>query len=155
VLQVGEREDRLAKEARLDGIFILQSTAAGLAATEIVNAYKQLLAVERAFRTLKSFLHVRRVFHFSERRIRAHFLLCIPGLPAPEPSRPPAGAGRTGISARAALEALETLKLVDYELPVQTSRRIRVFTKPRPEALAVIAKLGLKLPSQLTLPSAA
>ena len=77
MLQVGEREDRLAKEARLDGIFILQSTAAGLAATEIVNAYKQLLAVERAFRTLKSFLHVRPVFHFSERRIRAHFLLCI------------------------------------------------------------------------------
>lgn len=155
VLEVSEREDRLAKEARLDGVFILQSTASGLAATEIVNAYKQLLAVERAFRTLKSFLRVRPVFHFSERRIRAHFLLCILAYLLENHLGRRLEQAEAGFSARAALEALETLKVVDYELPVPTSRRIRVFTKPTTAALTVIAKLGFKLPRQLTLPTAA
>jgi hypothetical protein len=155
VLEVSEREDQLAKEARLDGVFVLQSTATGLPATEIVNAYKQLLAVERAFRTLKSFLRVRPVFHFSERRIRAHFLLCILAYLLENHLNRRLDQAQAGLSARAALEALETLKVVDYELPVPTSRRIRVFTKPTLAALAVIAALGFKLPRQLTLPTAA
>lgn len=155
VLEVHEREDRLAKEARLDGVFVMQSTATGLAATEIVNAYKQLLAVERAFRTLKSFLRVRPVFHFSERRIKAHFLLCVLAYLLENHLGRRLAQAEAGISARAALEVLETLKVVDYDLPVKASRRIRVFTKPTAAALAVIAKLGFKLPKHLSLPTAA
>ncbi len=36
----------------------------GIAATAIVEAYRQLVSVERAFWTLTSFLRVRLVFHF-------------------------------------------------------------------------------------------
>ena len=53
------------------------------------------------------------------------------------------------------LEALETLRVVDYDLPVAASSRILIFTRPTPAALAVLRKLGLRLPKQLTLPVAA
>ncbi|MHB1523042.1 MAG: IS1634 family transposase [Candidatus Dormibacteria bacterium] len=79
VLAVEENQEHLEREARLDGVFILQSSAADLDPLAIVTAYKQLLWVERAFRTLKSFLRVRPVYHFTERRIRAYIFLCVLG----------------------------------------------------------------------------
>lgn len=58
VLDVEENQEHLEREARLEGVFILLSSAAGLDPPAIVTAYKQLLRVERAFRSLKSFLRV-------------------------------------------------------------------------------------------------
>jgi hypothetical protein len=44
----------------------------------VVRAYKSLARVERAFRSLKtSGLRVRPIFHWKERRVRAHLLLCM------------------------------------------------------------------------------
>lgn len=154
-LTASEREDRLEREARLDGLFILQSNAADLAPTAVVSAYKQLASVERAFRTLKSFLRVRPVFHFSERRIRAHFFLCVLAYLLENHLGQRLETAQADVSARAALEALETLRVVDYDLPVAASSRILIFTRPTPAALAVLRTLGLRLPKQLTLPVAA
>ena len=44
---------------------------------ETVRAYKSLARVERAFRSLKSLLAVRPVFHWKQRRVRAHLLICM------------------------------------------------------------------------------
>ena len=38
--------------------------------------YRQLYAIEHSFREMKSDLEVRPVFHWTERRVRAHFALC-------------------------------------------------------------------------------
>lgn len=154
-LQIEERQDRLAREARLDGVFLLQSSAKEMAATAIVEAYKQLVSVERAFRTLKSFLRVRPVYHFSERRIRAHFLLCVLAyLVENHLARRLAEVGEER-SARALLEELESLRVVDYDLGVSMSARLRVLTRPTSAVVSVLAKLGYRLPKQLTLPVAA
>jgi hypothetical protein len=88
---------------------------------------------------LKSFLRVRPVFHFSERRIRAHVLLCVLAYLLEN------HLGQR--LARAALEALETLHVVDYQLPVPTSRRIRVCTRPTPAALEVLTGAASSSPS--------
>jgi transposase len=42
----------------------------------VALGYKQLLEVERAFRTLKSTLDLRPVYHRKDERIKAHVLLC-------------------------------------------------------------------------------
>jgi hypothetical protein len=70
-LSVAENQEHLEREARLDGVFILQSSAQDLDPRAVVLAYRQLLWVERAIRTLESFLRVRPLYHFTERRIRA------------------------------------------------------------------------------------
>ena len=42
----------------------------------IMVAYKSLYKIEESFRILKTNLKARPVYHFKERRIRAHFLIC-------------------------------------------------------------------------------
>ena len=46
----------------------------------IMKAYKGLYKIEESFRVLKTNLSTRPVFHFKERRIRAHFLVCYTAL---------------------------------------------------------------------------
>jgi hypothetical protein len=44
---------------------------------DIVRHYQALQGVERRFRVLKDFLALRRVFHFTEARVRGHIALCV------------------------------------------------------------------------------
>ena len=79
-LQVRRREEQIAAEAALDGIYVLRTSVipAELDSAEVVRAYKSLAHVERAFRALKSVdLQIRPLYHWSEERVRAHVLLCM------------------------------------------------------------------------------
>lgn len=70
----------IAEEARLDGLYVLRTNVASerLDTAGVVLAYKSLAQVERAFRHFKlSHLEVRPIFHYAERRVRAHLLLCM------------------------------------------------------------------------------
>jgi Transposase DDE domain len=68
-------EAAIAREARLDGKFVL-TTSTDLPAAEIATAYKSLWRVERAFRSLKSTLDVRPVFHQRDDSIIGHITGC-------------------------------------------------------------------------------
>jgi hypothetical protein len=73
------KEDSIQAEQRLDGIYVIRTSleAERLDDAATLRAYKGLARVERAFRSLKSLLAVRPVFHWKERRVRAHLLLCM------------------------------------------------------------------------------
>jgi hypothetical protein len=64
------------REAHLDGKWLLRTSDATLTPEDLAAAYKQLLAVERGWRDMKSSLGLRPVFHYREDRIRAHVQLC-------------------------------------------------------------------------------
>lgn len=63
-------------EERLDGKYLLSTSSPDLPAEDVALGYKQLLEVERAFRTLKTTLDLRPVYHSRDDRIRSHVLLC-------------------------------------------------------------------------------
>jgi transposase len=42
-----------------------------------VSAYRSLIEIERRFRILKDFLHLRPVRHWTERRVRGHIAICV------------------------------------------------------------------------------
>ena len=71
--------ERIADEARLDGIYIIRTTvpAEEMSAEASVAAYKNLAQVERAFRSSKTDLDVRPLHHHTEPRVRAHVFLCM------------------------------------------------------------------------------
>ena len=73
------KEDSIQAEQRLDGIYVIRTSLEPeqLDDEATVRAYKGLARVERAFRSMKSLLAVRPVFHWKERRVRAHLLLCM------------------------------------------------------------------------------
>ncbi len=61
---------------KLDGKYLLSTRDKSLSAEDIALGYKQLMEVERAFRTLKSTLALRPVYHTKDDRIRSHVMLC-------------------------------------------------------------------------------
>jgi hypothetical protein len=65
-----------AREAHLDGKWLLRTNDHTLAPEDLAAAYKQLIAVERGWRDMKGALRLRPVFHHREDRIRAHVQLC-------------------------------------------------------------------------------
>ena len=86
-LDIGERAfgysrkaDGIAAEVAFDGIYIVRTSlpADELGAAAAVAAYKGLSVVERAFRSYKTVdLKVRPVYHYADRRVRAHAFLCM------------------------------------------------------------------------------
>jgi transposase len=61
---------------KLDGKYLLSTSDKSLSAEDVALGYKQLIEVERAFRTLKSTLALRPVYHTKDNRIRSHVMLC-------------------------------------------------------------------------------
>jgi Transposase DDE domain len=68
-------EAAIAREARLDGKFVL-TTSTDLPAAEVAQAYKSLWRVERAFREVKSTLDVRPIFHQRDDSVIGHIVGC-------------------------------------------------------------------------------
>jgi transposase len=74
------REDSVAQEAALDGLYVLRSALpqSRMDAPEIVRSYKSLSEVERAFRSMKTVdLKVRPIHHRLADRVRSHIFLCM------------------------------------------------------------------------------
>jgi transposase len=66
-------------EAALDGIYVIRTSvpAAGLDAPAAVTVYKNMVGVERDFRTFKGDLDLQPVHYRLEDRVRAHVLICM------------------------------------------------------------------------------
>jgi len=74
------REEQVAAEAALDGIYVIRTSLkkAELSSEDAVRSYKLLSGVERAFRSMKSIdLDVRPIRHHLETRVRAHIFQCM------------------------------------------------------------------------------
>ena len=63
--------DKVREEARYDGKWVLR-TNTDLAASEVALQYKQLWTVEEMFRSAKSLLSTRPIFHKRDETIRGH-----------------------------------------------------------------------------------
>ncbi|MCG6796584.1 IS1634 family transposase [Geobacillus sp. YHL] len=60
---------------KYDGKYLIRTSDDTLSAEDVAIGYKQLVDIEQAFRTLKSTLELRPMYHRLEDRIRAHVLL--------------------------------------------------------------------------------
>lgn len=73
-------EAQIAEETALDGIYVVRTSVAeeDLGAPAVVDAYKRLSRVERAFRCLKSVdLKIRPIHHRLAQRVKAHVFVCM------------------------------------------------------------------------------
>ncbi len=69
-------KSKIKEEAHLDGKYIISTSDDTLSPEDIALGYKQLMEVERAFRTLKTTLDLRPVYHRKDERIQPHVFLC-------------------------------------------------------------------------------
>jgi transposase len=74
------KQDNIEREAALDGIYVIRTSvpAETLGSEKVVERYKGLSDVERAFRSMKSVdLKIRPIYHYLADRVRAHVFLCM------------------------------------------------------------------------------
>ena len=68
---------KLAQAAKLDGSYLLKTDRTDMNAEEVWRIYILLTQAEAAFRTLKSPLRERPIFHHKEGRVEAHIFVCV------------------------------------------------------------------------------
>jgi transposase len=68
-------EAKLEQQEKFDGYFGF-ITNSDLKAEEIIDQYRGLWQVEQSFRISKHNLKIRPVYHYTDRRIKAHFAIC-------------------------------------------------------------------------------
>lgn len=69
-------EEKIEKDARYDGLACIATNTKELTTEEVLSAYRQLYKIEQTFRTFKTYLETRPMFHWTEKRIRGHLCLC-------------------------------------------------------------------------------
>jgi transposase len=141
-----------------DGRYILRAripwedwpTAAQRQAPALWSWYMQLVQVEEAFRTLKSDLGLRPIFHQVEPRVEAHILVAFLGYCLSVTLRAKLRKSAPGLTPREALATLAAIQMVDVEFPTTDGRVLTMprHTEPAAEQAMLLSTLGLTLPAQ-------
>jgi hypothetical protein len=72
-----EDTEKKERAKRLDGTYLLKTDRKDLTEDEIWRTYMLLTRVESAFRSMKSPLAERPIFHHLEHRVQTHIFLCV------------------------------------------------------------------------------
>jgi transposase len=116
VFEFFEEPVHFAREKRLEGRYVISTTETSLSALDAVALYKQLTEVERGFRRMKDVLSMRPVYHQVEPRVRAHIFVAALGLLLQTLLQHRLDAAAVDLSAEQALQALETVRHVRFEI---------------------------------------
>jgi transposase len=116
-------EQQQWREAR-EGAYLLRTNLKADSPAELWKKYTQLTEVEAAFRTLKSELAIRPLFHQLEKRVKAHVLVAFLGYALLVTLKHLLKRSASQYSPAEALKFLSTLHSVDIVLPTIDNREI-------------------------------
>jgi len=132
---------RARKEAHLDGKYILSTSDDTLSPEDVALGYKQLMEVERAFRTLKTTLDLRPVYHRKDERITAHVFLCFLALLLVRIAE-----RKTHLTWDQIRSLMERLHLGEF---TSKDGRVLQITEPTSEQLNILKQLDIALPRRV------
>ena len=69
-------QDKVQEDCRWDGFYAIVTNAKKLPAQKILFQYHNLWKVDESFRVMKSHLEARPMFHWTDKRIKGHLVLC-------------------------------------------------------------------------------
>ena len=148
------RKDKLRVVRRREGRYLLRAfLPAHLRGSNAASAWEMYLLlaeIEAAFKNLKSDLRVRPIYHQVERRIEAHIFVAFLALCLQATLRGKLRPLAPGLTARAVLEKLASIQMLDVYFPTTDGRRLRFrrYTKPERDQALLLAQLDLELPAQ-------
>ena len=141
---------KLKQVHRREGRYLLRTNLTETDPVKLWNYYLQLGQVEEAFRTLKSDLAIRPIFHQDQSRIEAHvFVAFLAYCLYVTLGRQLKGLA-PGLTARNALEKFAAAQMVDVRIPTTDGRELLLtrHTEPEPELELLLERLKLTLPAQ-------
>jgi hypothetical protein len=142
--------DKLRQLRRREGRYLLRTNLTESDPAKLWQFYLQLVEVEAAFKTLKSDLAIRPIFHQQERRIEAQIFVAFLAywLHVALGQQPKALA--PGLTSRAVLDKFAAVQMIDVYVPTTDGRELSLtrYTQPEPELKLLLDKLKLTLPAQ-------
>jgi hypothetical protein len=136
-------EENRSWENLIDGKLILETTNRSLSPQEVVLHYKELQDIERSLRTLKSSLDIRPVYHFVDRRVRAHVFICGMALQIQRLMRQRLQLANIHSSPERVLQRLSLQRSVETKTQ---GKHIQGLLTPGPEQLSLFEALGVGAP---------
>ena len=136
---------KVEQDAKFDGVFVLQ-TNAQLSPLEAMLVYKQMWTVERTFRTTKSLLETRPIFHKLDETIRGHVACSFLALVLKKELEDRLAGAGARVSWPDVIADLDSLTETEVE---QDGKRFLLRSAPRPAASLALAALGVALPPTL------
>jgi len=130
-------------ENEIDGKLILETTNQTLSPKQVVHHYKELQDIERIFRTLKSSLDVRPIYHWVDRRIEAHIFMCVLALQIERLMRQRLRKAKIKRSPERVLEKLSFQRTVQA---TSKGKRIQGLVPPTEEQLSFFEALNIPKP---------
>lgn len=154
-----------------DGAYLLRSNYHDWSPREFWETYIQLTAAEKAFRTLKSELLIRPIWHHYDGRVEAHVMICVLAyalwktldhlakqadlrteICKPDAKRPTASPQPRPMSPETILRELARIQIGDILLDTADGRQLalRRVARPTAEQARILAALKLNLPERLS-----
>ena len=136
-----------------EGAYLLRTNLPPDEPANLWKSYIQLTEAEAVFRTLKSELSIRPIFHQLERRAKAHILVAFLGYALWVTLKHLLIRKGSAFSPARALSLMSSLVSADIVLPTTDGREIRLrrVTTPSAEQKRLLAELGITLPERLSL----
>jgi transposase len=69
-------KEKIKQDEKYDGLLAIATNTANLSHQQVLEQYKLLFQIEHTFRTFKSHLETRPIFHWTNKRIEGHICLC-------------------------------------------------------------------------------
>jgi hypothetical protein len=133
-----------------DGHYLLRSNLTAGDPSVLWTRYVQLTQIESVFRSLKSELGIRPIYHQLEHRVDAHILIAFLAYCLQVTLKRRLLFHAPGLTPTVVLEKLAEIKMIDVWIPAIDQRWLILprHTQPSADIKLLIEKLKLQLPSQ-------
>src|SRR5580658_9925418 len=141
---------KLKAAEQRDGHYLLRSNLTGEDPAVLWTRYVQLTQIESVFRSLKSELGIRPVYHQLEHRADAHVLIAFLAYCLQVTLKNRLMIHAPGLTPLSVFEKLSTIQMVEVWIPMLDGRNLVLprHTQPEPEVQALMEQIRITLPPQ-------
>jgi transposase len=141
---------KLQQAEQRDGHYLLRSNLTAEDPAVLWTRYIQLTQIEAAFRSLKSDLGLRPIYHRLDRRIEAHIFVAFLAYCLQVTLKNKLQIHAPGLTPTAVLEKLATVQMIDVWIPTCDGRWLVLprYTQPAKDLQVLLEKLRMALPAQ-------
>jgi len=146
----GTDKVKLKAAEQRDGHYLLRSNLTAEDPAVLWTRYVQLTQIESVFRSLKSELGIRPIYHQLEHRADAHVLIAFLAYCLQVTLKNRLLIHAPGLTPAAVLEKLATIQMVEVWIPLMDGRWLVLprHTQPEPDVQALLEKTRITLPPQ-------
>jgi transposase len=152
-LDIATQLEKGQQRHRQHGAYLLRTNCTEKDPAQLWRWYIQLTQAEAAFRTAKSDLKLRPIYHQKTARVEAHILVCFLALAQWRVLEQWMRGKGLGTCARKLVAEISTIKSMDVVVPVrrdgqEAELRVRTVAKPERRVAELLTRLELALPSR-------